>query len=55
MPESVAHARTYPIYEGVAKALESILPQARQRARVIIEERRQTGESTATSQQSGGH
>jgi hypothetical protein len=39
MPESIVNARTYPIYEGVAVGLERILPQARQRARAIIEER----------------
>jgi membrane protein required for colicin V production len=37
MPEAIAGARTYPIYEAVAKALEHVLPQARQRAHDIIE------------------
>jgi membrane protein required for colicin V production len=39
MPEAITSARTYPIYEGVAVALEQVLPQARQRARAIITER----------------
>ncbi|HWA01240.1 MAG TPA: CvpA family protein [Caulobacterales bacterium] len=52
MPESIVAARTYPIYEGVAKALEQILPQARQRAHVIIDERRHARESaTPTTSQ----
>ncbi|HVY85720.1 MAG TPA: CvpA family protein [Caulobacterales bacterium] len=49
MPESIVGARTYPIYEGVAKALEQILPQARQRAHVIIDERRRARESADTT------
>jgi membrane protein required for colicin V production len=44
MPEAIVSARTYPIYEGVAKALERILPQARQRASDIID-REKRGES----------
>jgi membrane protein required for colicin V production len=39
MPEAIVNARTYPIYEGVAVALERVLPQARQRARDIIDSR----------------
>lgn len=39
MPEAIANARTFPIYEGVAKALEHVLPQARQRAHDIIQRR----------------
>jgi membrane protein required for colicin V production len=39
MPEAITSARTYPIYEGVAVALETLLPQARQRARDIIDQR----------------
>jgi len=49
MPESIQNARTYPIYRSVAEALEQVLPQARQRARVIIEERHRLGESAATT------
>ncbi|HWA00545.1 MAG TPA: CvpA family protein [Caulobacterales bacterium] len=61
MPEAIVAARTYPIYEGVAKALEQILPQARQRAHAIIEQRRQnesasttTATTTTAPAQSGG-
>jgi membrane protein required for colicin V production len=36
LQEGIQGARTYPIYEGVAKGLEAILPQARQRTRDII-------------------
>jgi membrane protein required for colicin V production len=43
MQDAVRGARTYPIYGGVASALEAVLPQARQRARDIIDRRR--GES----------
>lgn len=43
MQDAVRGARTYPIYEGVAKVLEAVLPQARDRARDIIDRRR--GES----------
>ena len=43
MQDAVRVARTYPIYEGVAKVLEAVLPQARDRARDIID--RQRGES----------
>ena len=43
MQEAIRGARTYPIYDGVAQALEAILPQARDRARDIID--RQKGES----------
>jgi len=39
MPEAIVNARTYPIYEGAAVLLERILPQARERARDIIEQR----------------
>ncbi|WP_395647579.1 CvpA family protein [Terricaulis sp.] len=42
---AVRCARTYPIYEGVAKGLEVVLPRARQRAHDYIE--RQKGESAA--------
>lgn len=42
MPAAIANARTYPIYEGVAVALERLLPQARERASDIIERRRQS-------------
>jgi len=41
MPAAIANARTYPIYEGVAVALERLLPQARERASDIIDRRRQ--------------
>jgi membrane protein required for colicin V production len=44
MQDAIRGARTYPIYEGVAKGLEAILPQARQRARDYIDRERQ-GES----------
>jgi membrane protein required for colicin V production len=43
IPESIAGARTYPIFESVAVTLEGLLPQARARARDIIE--RRAGES----------
>jgi membrane protein required for colicin V production len=43
MQDAIRGARTYPIYDGVAKALEAILPQAGQRARDILD--RQKGES----------
>ena len=43
MQDAIRGARTYPIYEGVAKALEVVLPQARQRAHDYIDRRR--GES----------
>ena len=42
MPAAIADARTYPIYEGVAVALERLLPQARARASDIIERRRES-------------
>jgi len=41
--EAIRGARTYPIYDSVASALEAVLPQARQRAHDIIEG--QKGES----------
>lgn len=43
MQDAIRGARTYPIYNGVATALESVLPQARDRARDMIE--RREGES----------
>lgn len=43
MQDAIRGARTYPIYSGVAQALEAVLPQARERARDIID--RQKGES----------
>jgi membrane protein required for colicin V production len=43
MQDAVRVARTYPIYDGVARALEAVLPQARQRTRDMID--RQRGES----------
>jgi membrane protein required for colicin V production len=43
MQDAIRGARTYPIYNGVASALEAVLPQARDRARDIIE--RREGES----------
>jgi membrane protein required for colicin V production len=43
MQDAITGARTYPIYSGVASALEAVLPQARQRALDIIDRRR--GES----------
>lgn len=43
MQDAIRGARTYPIYDGVAKVLEAVLPQARDRARDIIE--RPRGES----------
>jgi len=43
MQDAVRGARTYPIYDGVARALEAVLPQARQRTRDMIN--RQRGES----------
>lgn len=41
--DAIRGARTYPIYNSVASALEVVLPQARQRARDIIDRRQ--GES----------
>jgi membrane protein required for colicin V production len=43
MQDAVRGARTYPIYDGVAKALEAVLPRARDRTRDMIN--RQKGES----------
>ena len=43
MQDAIRGARTYPIYDSVASALESVLPQARDRARDIID--RREGES----------
>lgn len=43
MQDAIRGARTYPIYDGVARGLEAVLPQARQRARDIIDQ--QKGES----------
>jgi membrane protein required for colicin V production len=43
MQDAIRGARTFPIYSGVASALEAVLPQARQRARDIIDRRQ--GES----------
>ncbi len=40
MPAAIANARTYPIYEGVAVALERLLPRARARASDIIDRAR---------------
>ncbi|MGD9981228.1 MAG: CvpA family protein [Hyphomonadaceae bacterium] len=37
--DAIRGARTYPIYSGVASALEAVLPQARDRARDIIDRR----------------
>ncbi|MGQ0531476.1 MAG: CvpA family protein [Caulobacteraceae bacterium] len=39
MQDAIRGARTYPIYSGVASALEAVLPQARDRARDIIDRR----------------
>lgn len=39
MQDAIRGARTYPIYHGVASALEAVLPQARDRARDIIDRR----------------
>ncbi len=36
MQDAIRGARTYPIYDGVAKALEAVLPRARDRTRDII-------------------
>jgi membrane protein required for colicin V production len=36
MQDAIRGARTYPIYDGVAKGLEAILPRARDRTRDII-------------------
>lgn len=43
MQDAIRGARTYPMYDGVAKALEAVLPQARDRTRDMIN--RQKGES----------
>jgi hypothetical protein len=43
MQDAIRGARTYPIYGSVASALEAVLPQARDRARDIIDRRQ--GES----------
>jgi membrane protein required for colicin V production len=37
LQDAIRGARTYPIYSGVASALEAVLPQARDRARDMIE------------------
>src|SRR5262249_43431694 len=50
MPEAIVKARTYPIYEGVAKALEHVLPQARQRAPELIERGESRASGTATTE-----
>jgi membrane protein required for colicin V production len=39
MQDAIRGARTYPIYGSVASALEAVLPQARDRARDIIDRR----------------
>lgn len=39
MQDAIRGARTYPIYDSVASALEAVLPQARDRARDIIDRR----------------
>lgn len=44
---AITGARTYPVYDGIAAALEKILPQARDRARVIIDDRRQSESAPA--------
>jgi membrane protein required for colicin V production len=36
MQDAIRGARTYPIYEGVAKGLEAVLPTARERTRDMI-------------------
>jgi membrane protein required for colicin V production len=41
--DAIRGARTYPIYDGVARALEAVLPTARERTRDMIN--RQKGES----------
>ena len=41
--DAIHGARTYPMYESVAKVFEAVLPQARQRAHDIIDHQR--GES----------
>lgn len=43
--DAIRGARTYPMYESVARALEAVLPQARQRAHDMIDNQR--GESAA--------
>src|SRR5262245_21085180 len=48
MPEAISSARTYVIFEGVAKAMERVLPSARQQARDMIQ-RRRNGDSTSTT------
>ena len=45
IPEVFTNARTYPIYEGVAKAFEHLLPRVRETAHDIIE-RHQASESS---------
>lgn len=45
MQDAIRGARTYPIYEGVARGLEAVLPQARDRTRDMIN--RQKGESAS--------
>jgi membrane protein required for colicin V production len=42
MPENIVSARTYPMFESVAVALERVLPTARQRAQDIIDNRGKT-------------
>jgi membrane protein required for colicin V production len=36
MQDAIRGARTYPIYDGVARGLEAVLPQARERTRDMI-------------------
>ncbi|MDX2237166.1 MAG: CvpA family protein [Hyphomonadaceae bacterium] len=48
IPSSIVEARTYPVFESVAVTLEGLLPQARARARDIIE--RRAGESPQSPQ-----
>ncbi len=43
MQDAIRGARTYPIYDGVAKGLEAVLPRARERTRDMIDARK--GES----------
>lgn len=66
IPEAIVGARTYPIYEGVAKVFEHFLPKVREAAHDIIQRHEQpesgattrpvpTGTSTATTAGSPTH
>ncbi len=49
MPEPISEARTFPIYEGVAVALEQFLPGARQRVGDFVQSRSGDDSPSATA------